>query len=167
MKFILPVEFDDISKIPKPLDPSIVIEEIPPQTGAVHCYNGGWDNDRNKEVALDLGKQLMQDGVSITKDFVLDNWQFWGYNPPFTIPYFRRNEVWVELNGEQVDYLLEHYSAESVSREYKVESLAMEVQPLFTLQGGRNIWGVRSLILIGCFAVGLVIKSRRSQYSRL
>ncbi|KAL7520608.1 hypothetical protein ACHAWX_005327 [Stephanocyclus meneghinianus] len=162
MKFMLPAKYDELSKIPKPLDPSIRIEEIPPQTGAVHRYNGSWDEDRNRGIALDLGRQMMRDGVSITEDFVRDNWQFWGYNPPFTIPYFRRNEIWIPLNEEQVDYLMKHYSKDGTSGNGNVASLAMEVQPLFR----RDVWNIGGLMIMGCLAVVLV-RSRRSQYSRL
>ncbi|KAL3805851.1 hypothetical protein HJC23_007812 [Cyclotella cryptica] len=163
MKFMLPAKYDELSKIPKPLDPSVRIEEVPPQTGAVHRYNGRWNEDRNREIALDLGRQLMQDGVSITQDFVGEHWQFWGYNPPFTIPHFRRNEIWLELNEEQVDYLMEHYSKEGIEGGVTVASLDMEVHPLFR----RNVLNVGSLAIMACLAVGVFIKSRRSQYSRL
>jgi hypothetical protein len=165
MKFMLPVEYDDFSKIPKPLDPSIVIESIPAQTGAVHRYNGAWDEEHNLQIALDLGNQLMNDGVDITKEFVLDHWQFWGYNPPFTLPYFRRNEVWIELGDDQVRSLLDHYSGDaSVSN---VSLLAAEAQPLFGINISSSCLGI-GLLSLGCLVLGvLIIKSRRPQYSRL
>jgi hypothetical protein len=39
----------------------------------------------------------------------------------------------------------------------------MEVQPLFR----RDIWNIGGLMVMGCLAAGLLIRSRRSQYSRL
>jgi hypothetical protein len=163
MKFMLPVEYDELSKIPKPLDPSVTIEEIQPQTGAVHRYNGSWDENRNKGIALGLSQQLIHDGVNITEDYVLDHWQFWGYNPPFTIPYFRRNEIWIELNSEQVDYLVENYSIEAIG---KVGVLAMASRPLFSYESLGPL-GVGGLAILACMTAGFVIKSRRSWYSRL
>lgn len=108
MMFMLPVEYDSMDKIPKPVNPSVHIEEIPSQTGVVHVYNGRWGEARNKELAKILAEQLIQDGVpDMTEEYVLDNFQFWGYNPPFTLPYFRRNEIWVKLESQaQVDYLV-------------------------------------------------------------
>ena len=46
-------------------------------------------------MAVGLGKQLEKDGINMPD--ALEKFQFWGYNPPFTIPYFRRNEVWIPL----------------------------------------------------------------------
>ena len=164
MKFMLPLEYDDLTKIPKPLDLSVRIEEIPSQTGAVHRYNGKWDEDRKRRIAEDLYQQLVNDGVNITQDYVADNWQFWGYNPPFTIPYFRRNEIWIELNGEQVDVLVEHFSAENDAN-LGVTSITTEVQPLSYV--GVNVWSIGSMIFLGCLITGHFIKSRRSRYSRV
>eukprot|EP00956_Cyclotella_meneghiniana_P039197 scaffold167415_cov66-Cyclotella_meneghiniana.AAC.1 len=164
MKFMLPRDYDELSKIPKPLDPSIKIEEIPSQTGAIHRYNGAWDETHNKEMAMDLGLQLQHDGVNITQEYFMSNWQFWGYNPPFTIPYFRRNEVWVTLNEEQVDFLIENYSSEIV------DGMTMEVQhlSLFSVNSGFDAWGAGGLLLVGVVAFTLFVKSRRAQrYSRL
>jgi hypothetical protein len=167
MKFMLPVEYDDLSKIPKPLDPSVRIEEIPSQTGAVHRYNGSWDEDRNRGIAADLGMQLIHDGVNITEEYVMGHWQFWGYNPPFTIPYFRRNEIWIELNSDQVDYLFENFSDDVVVGKAGTASLTMEVQSIFGLNRGLDTFAIGGLILMGCLAFGFLIKSRRSRYSRL
>ena len=55
-------------------------------------------------MAVGLGKQLEKDGINMPD--ALEKFQFWGYNPPFTIPYFRRNEVWIPLIQEQADYLV-------------------------------------------------------------
>lgn len=166
MKFMLP--YDELSKIPKPIDRSIKIEEIPSQMGAVHRYNGPWDETHSEEIATDLGLQLQRDGVNITQEYVLANWQFWGYNPPFTIPYFRRNEVWVTLSREQVDFLLVNYSSEIVDGKLEAASLTMEVQPLFSVNGGFDALSAGGLLLVGCVALVLFIKSRRGQhYSRL
>jgi hypothetical protein len=116
MKFMLPAEYDSISKIPNPTNPAVHIEKIPPAIGVVHKYHGSLEEDHNREMAVDLAEQLMNDGVQgITEDYVLEKFQFWGYNPPFTLPYFRRNEVWVPLTPDQVDYLMNKYTTSELN----------------------------------------------------
>lgn len=162
MKFMLPAEYNDLSEIPKPIDPSVHIEEIPTQTGAVHRYNGSWDEERNLEIALHLGMQLIHDGVNMTQDYALDHWQFWGYNPPFTIPYFRRNEIWIQLDEEQVGHLMDNYAPG-----FATGTLSSEVQPYILKSGGLNAWEIWSLMFIGCLAVGFMNSRRTQQYSLL
>jgi hypothetical protein len=95
-----------MSEIPNPTNPMVHIEEIPPQVGAVHQFSGSISEATNQEMAAELAQQLVADSVDrISEDYVLDHFQFWGYNPPFTIPMFRRNEVWVELTKNQVDHI--------------------------------------------------------------
>jgi hypothetical protein len=114
MKFVLPAEYDDMSKIPKPTNPAIHITKIPPQVGAVHRYAGSMSETVNRQMAASLADQLMADGVEgISEDYVLQHYQFWGYNPPFCLPMFRRNEVWVELTQSQVDHLLNKFQSDA------------------------------------------------------
>ena len=111
MKFILPAEYDDIAKIPKPTNPAVHIESIPPSVGAVHRYAGKMSEEHNRQMAIELADQLIKDGLStISEEDALEHFQFWGYNPPFTIPMFRRNEVWMELTEGQVDHLLNEFA---------------------------------------------------------
>lgn len=157
MMFMLPAEYDDMSKIPTPSNPAVHIEMIPPEFGVVHRYNGKYNDDINRGVAKDLGAQLASDGVDgITAEFAMDHYQFWGYNPPFTLPSFRRNEVWLKLNDDQVTYLKEKFPAESAGGLRGGSS--MKGKTMFSL-------GVCGLV-VGAYAVGLMFKSR-SQYRRL
>lgn len=158
MMFMLPVEYDSMEKIPKPTNPLVHIEEIPSQTGVVHVYNGRWGEQRNKELAKSLANQLMQDGVpNMSEEYVLSNFQFWGYNPPFTLPYFRRNELWVQVNDEQADFLLKTFKSES----YTLDRPAV-------MRGRKNFTiGALGLVL-GCYAINILWKkSNGSQYRRL
>ena len=108
MEFVLPAEYDDISKIPKPTNPNVHVKEIPAQVGVIHRYNGSMDDTYNQQKALQLANQLRKDGlIEISDEFVLQQYQFWGYNPPFCLPYFRRNEIWIELSHEQVEKLID------------------------------------------------------------
>eukprot|EP00549_Striatella_unipunctata_P012485 CAMPEP_0118695302 /NCGR_PEP_ID=MMETSP0800-20121206/13098_1 /TAXON_ID=210618 ORGANISM="Striatella unipunctata, Strain CCMP2910" /NCGR_SAMPLE_ID=MMETSP0800 /ASSEMBLY_ACC=CAM_ASM_000638 /LENGTH=227 /DNA_ID=CAMNT_0006594053 /DNA_START=55 /DNA_END=738 /DNA_ORIENTATION=- len=111
MEFVLPAEYDDISKIPKPLDPAIHIVEIPAAVGAVHRFAGSWSQDSLENVARDLAQQLNNDGLKdIPAEKLVEQYQFWGYNPPFTIPMFRRNEIWIPLTAKQAQLLIDAYT---------------------------------------------------------
>ena len=102
MKFFLPAEYDDMSKIPKPTNPAVTIAEVPPAVGAVHRYSGSYKDSHNEAMALALAAQLRDDGVDrMTDEYVKEHYVFWGYNPPFCLPMFRRNEVWLELTEEE------------------------------------------------------------------
>uniref|UniRef100_A0A7S2UQ64 SOUL heme-binding protein n=1 Tax=Attheya septentrionalis TaxID=420275 RepID=A0A7S2UQ64_9STRA len=114
MQFMLPAKYDDMSKIPKPTNANIHIKELPPAVGAVHVYSGSFNPKKSRKIADQLTEQLQNDGVAITKETAMDNYQFWGYNPPFTIPALRRNEVWIELTEAQVDDLMQSFSDASV-----------------------------------------------------
>lgn len=109
MQFTLPATYDKLSKIPKPTNPAVHILEIPPSYGAVYRFNGSFSEMRSKGMALSLAKQLVQDGVDMSEADAVEKYQFWGYNPPFTIPYFRRNEVWIPLTQGQADYLVKAF----------------------------------------------------------
>lgn len=111
MKFILPAELDSMEKIPKPTNPNVQIEAIPSQVGVVHRFSGFWSDKINQQVAAALAEQLTLDGVDrMSKDFVLGHYQFWGYNPPFTLPMFRRNEIWIELTDKEVQHLMDKFN---------------------------------------------------------
>ena len=112
MQFILPEEYDDISKIPKPTNPKVVIKEVPPATGAVHRFNGSVNNALEKKKASELAHQLIEDGVDTTEEEVLQNFDMWQFHPPFTLGPMRRNEVWVPLSEAQVDELLKKFKEE-------------------------------------------------------
>lgn len=159
MMFMLPVEYDDMSKIPKPTNPNVHIEEIPSEIGVVHRYNGLYNDKINSQKAKELGDQLISDGVKgITEEYVQDNFQFWGYNPPFCLPYFRRNEVWLKLNDDQVTYLKEKFPQAEGGLVGGSSSNTMKGRTMFSL-------GVCGL-LVGAYAVGFLFRSR-TQYRRL
>jgi hypothetical protein len=115
MQFILPAKYDSLNKIPKPTNPAVHIKVIPPQTGAVHRFSGTHSESGDREIATELATQLQKDGVDVSVDYVLEHYQFWAYNPPFTIPMLRRNEIWVELSAAQVETLLDGFAAKEAN----------------------------------------------------
>jgi len=114
MKFMLPAEYDSRSKIPTPNNSAVSITQLPPSVGAVHRYSGRLNEVHNRVLAKALGDALVEDGLSgVTEEYVMGNFEYWGYNPPFTLPWFRRNEIWVELSQEQVDELINKFPSPS------------------------------------------------------
>mmetsp|Transcript_38890 Transcript_38890/g.56764 ORF Transcript_38890/g.56764 Transcript_38890/m.56764 type:complete len:235 (-) Transcript_38890:399-1103(-) len=116
MQFILPAEYDSMSKIPAPTNPDVRIVEIPSAIGAVYHTNGKVDVKKGDGLAVSLVGQLSEDGLLASgeeaREKAIEGHQLWRYDPPFTIPYFRRNEVWVELDPEMVEaYLKKHSSS--------------------------------------------------------
>ena len=111
MQFILPAEYDDIKKIPKPTNPAVTVKEVKPAVGAVHKFTGSFNEKRYSEKAKALASQLREDGINrnMSDEEVLDRFQFWGYNPPFTIPFLRRNEIWIELSESDVQDLMKQF----------------------------------------------------------
>lgn len=107
MTFFLPAEYTTLESVPKPTNPAVTIRAVPAATGAVHRFSGTMDPQKARTVALKLGQQLRDDGVTdCTDEFVLQRYESWAYNPPFTLPPFRRNEVWIELTTDQVKCLV-------------------------------------------------------------
>lgn len=106
MQFLLPQEYDNESSIPKPTNLNVRVVCIPPSIGAVYRYTGTLDREKSQEMALRLCDALQEDGVDIDKDTALNTFQYWRYNPPITPAFWSRNEVWIDLNKEQVEDIL-------------------------------------------------------------
>eukprot|EP00560_Eucampia_antarctica_P003216 CAMPEP_0197836860 /NCGR_PEP_ID=MMETSP1437-20131217/30299_1 /TAXON_ID=49252 ORGANISM="Eucampia antarctica, Strain CCMP1452" /NCGR_SAMPLE_ID=MMETSP1437 /ASSEMBLY_ACC=CAM_ASM_001096 /LENGTH=219 /DNA_ID=CAMNT_0043443387 /DNA_START=71 /DNA_END=730 /DNA_ORIENTATION=+ len=113
MQFILPAEYDDLTKIPTPKSSKVTIQQLPPSVGVIHVFNGWVKEPKAREKVSQLVQQLNQDGMSdISESTALDNYLLWQYNPPFTIPQLRRNEVWIPLTEKQVKAHLDRYPEE-------------------------------------------------------
>jgi hypothetical protein len=110
MQFMLPKKYDELSKIPKPTNPAVHIKEIPAEVGAVHVFSGRYNDEINNKVAEHLFLQLREDGLDLSEKDAMSTYEFWGYNPPFTIPALRRNEVWIPLSEEQVSKLVNEFN---------------------------------------------------------
>jgi hypothetical protein len=79
MKFFLPEQYDELSKIPIPTNPAVKIAEVPPAVGAVHKFSGSFDDITNKGKAMALSAQLKEDGLDgLSDDHVAAHYQFWG-----------------------------------------------------------------------------------------
>lgn len=92
MAFTLPREFQ-LEDLPTPDDPAVIIAPVPPRTVAVLRFSG-WASDK-KVVAMreQMSAQLLKLGLTTHGDWLLNQ-----YNPPWTLPFLRRNELWIEVD---------------------------------------------------------------------
>ncbi|CAH1418598.1 unnamed protein product [Lactuca virosa] len=92
MQFTLPEKYKKAEEAPKPVDERVVITEEGEKKYAVVGFNGVATEGVVTEKLEKLKKDLERDGFKIAGEHVLGR-----YNPPWTLPYFRTNEVMVPV----------------------------------------------------------------------
>lgn len=92
MTFMMPSQYK-LEDLPKPNDPQVLFEQVPAKLFAVIRYSGSRKKGVNDMKAADLKEWLgRQPNYEITAGP-----NFAGYDPPWTLPWFRRNEMMFEL----------------------------------------------------------------------
>ncbi|XP_066310199.1 heme-binding-like protein At3g10130, chloroplastic [Miscanthus floridulus] len=88
MQFLLPSRYTKVEEAPRPTDERVVIREVPERKFGVARFGGVATDKTVREKAEGLKAALEKDGYAIKGPFVLAR-----YNPPFTLPPLRTNEV--------------------------------------------------------------------------
>lgn len=92
MSFTMPSGYT-LETLPVPLNNQIILEEQPKRLVAAYTFSGFWSLKKNKKV----GQKLL-DWLEKNNKYKVESYpKFAGYNPPWTLPFFRRNEMLVEL----------------------------------------------------------------------
>lgn len=90
MRFFLPEKV--AANPPKPTDEAVHIVDVPARTVAVIRFSGSLDRVQSARYAKILVKELAEKDRKVEGEPYL-----LGYDPPFTIPFLRRNEVAIDL----------------------------------------------------------------------
>ncbi|KAK4533915.1 hypothetical protein CCYA_CCYA20G4797 [Cyanidiococcus yangmingshanensis] len=100
MAFYLPSKYDSIEKAPVPEDKRIHLVQIPARKVAVCIFSGNVDMISSRKQAIDLFQVLRADRIPMKGEpKTLDEavWSLARYNPPWSLPWRKRNEVQIEL----------------------------------------------------------------------
>ncbi|MCP4927168.1 MAG: heme-binding protein [Gammaproteobacteria bacterium] len=91
--FMIPSQYS-LDTVPVPTDPRVRVREVPGRLMAALRYSGRWTerNFINK-------KSLLLGAIEAESVTSIGNVRFAFYNPPYTFPFMRRNEVMVEVTG--------------------------------------------------------------------
>jgi hypothetical protein len=92
--FFMPAKYT-LATLPKPLDPSVQIITVPPETYAVYRFSGipgkAAESKARNTLLTSLGPSTwLADGPTVS----------WFYDPPWTLPWARRNEVAVPVKAK-------------------------------------------------------------------
>ena len=91
MAFMLPSEFD-LSSAPVPTDKAVSLRQVPARLVASIRYSGRWTQKNVDKFTRRLEAHLRDASIKHSGDFATAV-----YNPPFTPPFMRRNEIHVEI----------------------------------------------------------------------
>lgn len=89
--FVMPAAYT-LDNAPAPLDPSIIIEEVPGRFVAVLRYRGFVSEETIAERSRELGTWLAAASYRVVSEPRSAR-----YDPPFALPFLRRNEVHVTV----------------------------------------------------------------------
>ncbi len=89
--FSMPSKYT-MDSIPKPNNPLVTLREVPAQRVAVKVFGWYTSDNRINILQSQLLANLNWDGIT-----VLEMPSYAGYNPPFSAPWMRRNEVMVVI----------------------------------------------------------------------
>ena len=91
MAFMMPAEYA-VKDLPQPEDQRVSFREAPAYTAAVIQFSGWASADKADEHWQQLRRFLIAEGIDITGEPTLNQ-----YNPPWTLPFMRRNEIIVPV----------------------------------------------------------------------
>ena len=89
--FMLPSKFS-METSPVPTDDRVSIKQIPARIMAVIRYSGRWTEKNRTKYEFRLRENLKSHGIS-----TFSGAEMAAYNPPFTPPFMRRNEIMLEV----------------------------------------------------------------------
>ena len=91
MAFMIPAEYA-LEDLPEPEDQRVSFREAPAYTAAVIQFSGWASAEKADENWRQLRQFLIAEGIDITGEPTLNQ-----YNPPWTLPFMRRNEIIVPV----------------------------------------------------------------------
>lgn len=92
MSFMLPSRYT-LETAPVPTDPRVTIHEVPPETLAVIRFSGPLE-----EAAVEAHARTLSAWLGERSDYVaVGPHRYAGYDPPWAIPFLRRNEVMIPV----------------------------------------------------------------------
>jgi len=93
MSFVLPAKYNEDA--PEPVDPAVRIRRVPGKKVAVAIFSGFVTDGEVQRREQALRRALLKDPVvRVLPDAQPEVAQF---NPPFTLPFMRRNELSLEI----------------------------------------------------------------------
>ena len=91
VSFVMPAEYT-LASLPKPVDPRVKIREVPAEKRAVITFSGFYNQEKVEEKT-----QALRDWIKLKNLKPSGEPQFARYNPPWTLPFMRRNEVMIQV----------------------------------------------------------------------
>ena len=91
VSFIMPSKYTSVT-LPRPNNPEVRILEVPTSTMAVRTFSGWMNAEQAQREEDALRKLLVQD-----KRVILSAARVAQYNPPWTPPFLRRNEILIPI----------------------------------------------------------------------
>lgn len=102
MAFVLPASrYKTVEEAPKPTDPRVKLRQLPERLQAVRQFTWSFGPESAKKNLDALLADLQQDGWTVKYgESGQPEWQAAGYNPPFALPFMKRNEVLVGVEEQ-------------------------------------------------------------------
>ncbi|MDP1880070.1 MAG: heme-binding protein [Parachlamydiaceae bacterium] len=91
VRFVMPKKYS-LETLPKPNSKDVILISMPPRRFAVIRFSGLVDDDNIKQNREDLEAYIKAEKLSSIGGTV-----YAFYNPPWTLPFLRRNEVMIEI----------------------------------------------------------------------
>ncbi len=95
LSFVMPSKYS-LETLPKPKNKNIVIREIKSHDLAVVRFSGFVDEEKMQVQTKRLEAWLKQQTLTAQGAVQLSR-----YNPPWTLPFFRRNEIWLRVESKR------------------------------------------------------------------
>ena len=91
VSFVMPSEYT-LASLPKPLNSQVKIREVPAEKRAVITFSGIYNEEKVQEKTQALREWMKTKNLRPASEP-----QFARYNPPWTLPFMRRNEVMIRV----------------------------------------------------------------------
>ena len=91
VSFLMPAG-STLDKLPKPLDSQVKMRELPAEKRAVITFSGFYGEEKVQEKT-----QALRDWMKTKNMKPTGEPQFARYNPPWTLPFMRRNEILIQV----------------------------------------------------------------------
>jgi hypothetical protein len=95
MTFTMPAG-STLENLPRPDDTRVTLREVPPRSIAVLKFSGQATESLAKAQSLKLREALARESWVSNGEAELQQ-----YNPPWTPPFLRRNEIWIEVEEQK------------------------------------------------------------------